>query len=600
MKKLLSILFFIFSVCSVFAQTNYYANDPEQIYSFDVKISVQQDGQIQVTENITLNVQHQNIKRGIYRDMPISRTEKVTPISLTMDGKTHPFFIENNGGSLRVNFGDDNYISKGKHTYSFTYSYMGAINFHKEYDELYWNVTGNAWSFPIDKAIAEVTFPPNTNIKRDGISSYTGKYGERGNNARLIGNLTFETTKPLSANEGFTIAIPFDKGAIEKPTFASYFKDGLPISLYITLITLVLFILYCIITWIKVGRDPFLTAVTQYEPPKGISPAFICFCKKGNGDKQLSCIILSLAMKKYIEIKEENGLFTLIRTKTETDALPLEERLMMEKFFEDKSTHILDGVLDESAGEKLHSVKFKIQHYFRQLIRNYRISNDGYKFFAFLFLCVLAFVPFIFDGSALYFPNIFIMIFLFPILCIIPKLIAFIIIGICIFITTRINFPLDTTLCQIGFFIGMGIIIIYGALIANLTEAGKELFAYLKGFEKYIKTAETNRFEASNPGDPERIFCDYLPFAYSIGLYNQWIKSFTGILSAAVVAEYIQRAGGEYAVARSGLRKNIHSSISAYEKTNYSSDISGGSHSSGSYGGGSSGGGHGGGGGGGR
>ena len=31
----------------------------------------------------------------------------------------------------------------------------------RDHDELYWNVTGNAWKFPIDVATATVLLPPN-------------------------------------------------------------------------------------------------------------------------------------------------------------------------------------------------------------------------------------------------------------------------------------------------------------------------------------------------------------------------------------------------------------------------------------------------------
>ncbi|MBQ2312993.1 MAG: DUF2207 domain-containing protein, partial [Elusimicrobiaceae bacterium] len=131
-KLLLFVSFFVFSVCSVFAEISY---DPEKIYLFDAKITVQQNGEIQVTEDITLNAQHIKIRRGIVRDLPNSIAEHAHNISLTMDGEKHPFFTETHDGSLFINFGNDDYISKGKHTYSLTYSYVGAINFFQDYDE---------------------------------------------------------------------------------------------------------------------------------------------------------------------------------------------------------------------------------------------------------------------------------------------------------------------------------------------------------------------------------------------------------------------------------------------------------------------------------
>ena len=141
MKRLFLLILLFVCPYLIFAQ-NYSYNNQEKIYLFDVKVAVQENGEIQVTENITINAKHQKIRRGIYRDLPDSLQENAKPISLTMDGKTHPFFTEKQGRFLRVNFGNNDYISQGKHTYSFTYNYTGAINFFKDYDELYWNVTG--------------------------------------------------------------------------------------------------------------------------------------------------------------------------------------------------------------------------------------------------------------------------------------------------------------------------------------------------------------------------------------------------------------------------------------------------------------------------
>ena len=75
-----------------------------------------------------------------------------------MAGAPHPYFTERNGQNLRINFGDDNYISYGEHTYRLVYSMDRAVRFFDDYDELYWNVTGNEWNFPI--AFASLDGPP--------------------------------------------------------------------------------------------------------------------------------------------------------------------------------------------------------------------------------------------------------------------------------------------------------------------------------------------------------------------------------------------------------------------------------------------------------
>ena len=143
-------------------------------------------------------------------------------------------------------------------------------------------------------------------------------------------------------------------------------------------------------------------------------------------------------------------------------------------------------------------------------------------------------------------------------------------------------------LCLVFYIVALWGLDYYIKLIPNVTPLGRDIFEHLNGFKKYIKTAEVNRFAASNPMDEERIFCEYLPYAYAMGLQNQWIKKFTNTLSQATIDKCVACAGGVAAVS-GALASGVSSAMP-----------SGGHGGSGSGGGGCSGGGGGGGGGGGR
>ena len=107
-----------------------------------------------------------------------------------------------------------------------------------------------------------------------------------------------------------------------------------------------------------------------------------------------------------------------------------------------------------------------------------------------------------------------------------------------------------------------------------------------------MSTAEEHRAALSNPFDAERIFADYLPYAFAFEMENKWIKEFDGVISAAKIEEYTRRAGGRDFVSRNSIGRAISAS-----RPVSSGSSGGGSRSSGSRGGGSSGGGRGGGGG---
>ena len=60
---------------------------------------------------------------------------------------------------VRVYFGSANrFLQTGEHTYTFRYKASRMLGFFENHDELYWNVTGFEWAFPIDKASATVAF----------------------------------------------------------------------------------------------------------------------------------------------------------------------------------------------------------------------------------------------------------------------------------------------------------------------------------------------------------------------------------------------------------------------------------------------------------
>lgn len=626
MKRLLLLILLFVCPCLVPAW-NYSYSSEEKIYLFDVKVAVQQNGEIQVTENITLNVKHQKIRRGIYRDLPDSIHESAKPVSLTMDGETHPFFTEKRGNFLRVNFGNNDYISQGKHTYSFTYNYTGAINFLKDYDELYWNVTGNDWDFTIDKAQIEITFPENTKVLEEGISLYTGRYGQKGKDAKQTSNFVFETTKPLLPKEGFTVTIPFEKGAVQQPVtqttavrnnvnnnlnnkanniskpvqVAAHAHDNIFSKLWFGIggifskpslsfiILLIILIIYCFVTWFMVGHDPFYPAVPQYKPPKDISPAFLSYLKKGSIPDILTCIILNLAMKGNIKIEEQEKSFLFLKSKKtvlflqnkDMSTLSKDEEILVLNLFPSfaRDFFVLN---DWNSGDILERTGKKIKKLFDDKKENYIVSNWQYSAVAILLLLALGIIP-NYQGEEYWIMNVIFIVFIFFtfLMSTANKLVALV-----------LAFFILPFLGKDGLLI-VGIIttLIYIKLIPNVTSLGQEVFEYVKGFEKYIKTAEAHRFELSDPIDPQKVFCDYLAYAYAIGLDNKWVKKFSNILSQATVQETLSRTGGISSV--NSLRSSIANAMPSHSG-------SGSGGGGGSFGGGSSGGGHGGGGGGGR
>src|SRR5512139_464131 len=156
----------------------------ERILRFDSKIDVARDGTLDVTETIHVRVENIVINHGIYRDFPTKyratggRRVKVG-FQLTdtwLDGQPEPNKVETLTNGVRVRIGNaDRTISPGEHIYTIRYRATRMIGRFDGYDELYWNVTGNGWGFPIDRAAATIELPSPARFGQRAV--YTGPQG---------------------------------------------------------------------------------------------------------------------------------------------------------------------------------------------------------------------------------------------------------------------------------------------------------------------------------------------------------------------------------------------------------------------------------------
>ena len=201
----------------------------EVINRFDVGIEVETDGDIILTETITVTAEGNQIRRGIFRDLPryfesdgdrLRYDYKV--LSIQRNGQREPYETSTEGNAWRIRIGDeDHFLSRGEHVYVIRYRVKNQIRYFEDFDEIYWNVTGTYWNFPILVASARVILPEGARmIEQNG---YTGGQGDTGSAYRFSRDgraYMFETTEPLRVREGLTISLTMDKGVIDPPSAA--------------------------------------------------------------------------------------------------------------------------------------------------------------------------------------------------------------------------------------------------------------------------------------------------------------------------------------------------------------------------------------------
>ena len=304
-----------------------HADAQERITNFASDISIAADGTITVRETIAVVAENDRIQRGILRDIPTAYTDRLgnrVRVGLDIqevqrDGRREPYVVERIANGQRVRTGSaDVFIDRGPHTFLIVYRTNRQIAFFDMFDELYWNITGNASLFPIDRAEAFVHLPPGASLVQSDF--YTGPQGAQGKNARAVteGNgIRFVTTVSLAPGEGFTVAVGFSKGAVTPPSGAEnigeFFRANA--STIAGLAGLIAIGAYYFFAWLKFGRDPARGVIIPlYTPPKDFSAASVRFVDRmGYDRKTFAAALVAMAVKGYLRIIEDRGAYTLER-----------------------------------------------------------------------------------------------------------------------------------------------------------------------------------------------------------------------------------------------------------------------------------------------
>ena len=150
----------------------------ERIIQFKSDITVHVNGALAVREDITVNAELNQIRRGITREFPTQYKDRAGNFynvgfeisTVLMDGAPCPYFVESVSNGKVINFGDDSFLKTGKHTFTVVYATMRHVGFFENHDELYWNVTGDEQTVPTGNASALIYLPqgvPQNEVQKD-------------------------------------------------------------------------------------------------------------------------------------------------------------------------------------------------------------------------------------------------------------------------------------------------------------------------------------------------------------------------------------------------------------------------------------------------
>ena len=617
------------------------ASSDERILEFKSRIVINADSTVKVTETIKVRAAGKQIKRGIYRDFPtaykdrhgVRRTVGFRVVEVRRDGSPEPYRVERRQAGQRVYIGDkDVFLQHGVYTYDISYVTDRQIGYFDDFDEIYWNVTGNDWAFPIDRVEAVVVLPPGGSVVEK--AAYTGHRGATGKDFHVItgigGSVMFSTTRPLRKKEGLTIAVAWPKGLVRQPTAGEqagfFFKDNAPALAAV--LGFVFILCYYMAVWIRVGRDlPAGTVVPLFEPPQGFSPAAARFVMRmGFDDKAFAAAVVNMAVKGRITIEDDDGEFTLRKTgDTASPPLSSGEKAIDRKLFDGDRSITLKQANHAKIGGAVKGLKKALEGEFRVLhfatnhlwmvpgvlltvlmILMVALFASGFGFgeetAIALFMSVwltgwttacYALVKKAFDswrdvarggGAVSWVGAIFGSVFLVPFL-------GGEIMGLT-FLAEAITWPAAVVVLATAV---MAPLFYY--LLKAPTVMGRAVMDRIEGFKMFMSVAEKDRMNMLHPPDatPE-LFEKYLPFALSLDVEHEWSEQFATVLAAAGQTPgsyhphwYSGRSFGSGGV--SGLGSSLGGALSSAVASSSSAPGSSGGGSSGGGGGGGGGGG---------
>lgn len=557
------------------------------LQDFAADIQVRPDGSIGVNE--TLRVRFDGSWNGVFRDLSLrhrtaaGRSERLAlDVVGVTDAAGNPLRYETerpDGETRRLRIWVPD-AEDATRTVVIRYTVRNALRFFEteqgepDFDELYWNATGDRWEMPIRRATVRVALPEGARPTR--VAAYTGRAGSTEAEARIGtagGAVTVWTERTLEPGEQLTVGVGWPAGTVARPTSADRAASGARRFWPLLLPPLVLWGMLRL--WRRRGRDPEKRPIAvQYEPPEGMTPAELGTLVDHRAEMHdITSTLVDLAVRGYLEIEEhsESRLFGL---SSETDytfrpsrpraawlELAPHERIFLRGLFEPGS----DGADGMPAPVRLSELK---EHFYKRLpeIRDgiygallrrhlYRHRPDQARTLwvglggALIVVAVMATAAVAGSGFA----------------------------------------GLDPLVVAIA--IGLSALVVagFGWVMPARTEAGARARERALGFREFLARVDADRFERTITG-PE-LFERFLPHAMAFRVERRWAGAFAGMLREPPRWYYGSEGGYFDAGSFAGRMSSLSSQA---EQTLASSPSSSGSGGGGSAGGGSGGGGGGG------
>ena len=493
------------------------------VEDFHADVHIRRSGVVEVVE--TLKVRFEGSYNGIFRTIPV---EYRTRANLNYTLGLEVLSVEDEAGQgLRYETSRERHYRKIKvwvpgasdavRTVVIRYQVDNALRFFQEddqaWDELYWNVTGDEWPVPIERASVSVRLPAQvTGVRARG---FTGGYGSTEESVEVgIADhvVNVRSMRGLGIHEGLTVAIAWDsfitqpagEYLIQRPTrwdrILKFFRSNWPLLIPV----LALFAMHRI--WSRHGRDPQRRAIApMYEPPPGLTPSEVGTLVDNRTDlRDVTAMLVDLAVRGYliIEETEEDKFLGLIKDRDyvlemkkggeDISGLKSHERKMLRAVFGSPKAgdRVRMSALENEFYKDLPGIKDGIFSELMEL-KYYRSRPDRVLV---QWVGIAIATGLLVGGGG-------------------------------VVIAARFGMaPLTTVLA--GVLTG-AIVLGFGIFMPARTIAGTRALEAALGFEEFLQRVESDRFKKMITG-PE-MFERYLPYAMALAVEKKWAAAFADI-----------------------------------------------------------------------
>jgi uncharacterized membrane protein YgcG len=567
MTRLLPLIWLVFTAL---------ATGNERILSFDSRIEVRRDGVIEVTETLRVQAEGNQIQRGIFRDFPelyqgrwgLKERRSFEVLEVLRDGQAEPHVIEKHKAGARVRIGNAAVmLGRGEHTYLLRYRSDRQLLFFDDHDELYWNVTGNEWGFPIESSRAEVVLPEGVEVR--SIEGYVGPAGSKEAALKAdpepgANSASIQAGRPLPPGEGFTMVATWAPRVLDA---AAYQRDSTRLLrdnplLLGALGLLAGMLVWHVMAWLAVGRDPAPgLVIPQFGPPDGWSPAGVRMLKQMRFDNTcFSAAVLGLAAGKHLSIGGTEKKPTLVRSAAApAGALEAEEKALFNALLGSRSS--LELV--QANHKAVAGARAALQKSLRTRLEKTHFSRNARHWLPGFFLTLLA-VGLLLANAPEPAPAMFMILWLSIWTIGTGALVSAVVsqarAGAWLAAVPLGLFSLPFVAGWFGgvFFLysTAGVVasaaFVFGALVNCLfyhwikapTHLGRRILDHIDGFQHYLSVAEEDRLSGfTGPEKTPELFEKFLPYAHALGVEQRWSEKFEEVLRLAGTAQADGRGG---------------------------------------------------------